>query len=98
MEKVTSDEKRRRNVWERVLEYEYMYIYYTASFYVDEVYLKDSTAEEKTRALADVYVNIRPDSSWMHLVQILYAESEMAAAKEAKPFLQQPIGVLCIIL
>ena len=91
MEKVTSDEGRRREVWERVLGW-------TSSPYLDEVYLKYSTAEEKTHALADVYVNFTPGSSWQHLVQILYGESEMAAAKEAKPFLQQPIGGLRVKL
>ena len=86
MEKVTSDEGRRREVWKRVLGWD---------SYLDEVCLKYSIAEEKTHALADVYVNSRPDSSWQHLVQILYDESEMAAAKEAKSFLQQQIGGLC---
>ena len=77
-------------MWERVLEWNFI----TPSSYLDEVYLKYSTAEEKIHALADVYVNIRPDSSWQHLVRILYAESELAAAKEAKPFLQQNGGLL----
>ena len=93
MEKVTSDEGRRRKVWEGVLK-----LGYTPPSYLDEVYLKYSTAEEKTHALADIYVNIRPDSSWQHLVQTLYKESELAAAKEAKPFLQQSIGGLCVKL
>ena len=92
MEKVTSDEGRRRKVWERVLESDYMYD--NPSSYLDQVYLKYSMAEEKTHALADVYVNSRPDSSWKHLVQILYDETEMAAVKEAKPFLQQNGGLL----
>ena len=90
MEKVTSYEGRRRKVWERVLGWSYMDD--TLSSYLDEVYLKYSTAKEKTHVLADVYVNSRPGSSWQDLVEILYVESEMAAAKEAKPFLQQPIG------
>ena len=94
MEKVTSDEGRRREVWERVLRWDYI----TPSSYLDEVYLKYSTAEEKTHALADIYVNSRPDSSWQHLVEILYNESEMAAAKEAKPFHQKPIGGLRVKL
>ena len=94
MEKVTSDEGRRRKVWEGMLKSGYMNI--TPSSYLDEIYLKYSTAKEKTHALADVYVNSRPESSWQDLVQILYDESEMAAAKEAKPFLQRPIGELCV--
>ena len=91
MEKVTSDEGRRREVWERVLGLDYV----TPSSYLDKVY---PTAEEKTHALADVYINSRSDSSWQHLVKILYGESEMAAAKEAKSFIQQPIGGLCVKL
>ena len=94
MEKVTSDERRRRKVWKRVLGSDD----FTSSCYLNEVYLEYSTAEEKTHVLADVYVNVRLRSSWQHLIRILYAESEMAAAKEAKLFLQQPIGGLCIKL
>ena len=96
MEKVTSDEGRRRKVWERVFKLDYSDV--TPSSYLDEVYLKYSTAEEKTHALADIYVNSRPESSWQHLVPTLYDESELAAAKEAKPFFQQPIGGLCVKL
>ena len=97
MDKVTSDEGRRREVWEEVLKLDYMYN--TLSSYLDQVYLKYSTAEEKTHALADIYVNIRPDSSWQHLVQCLYYKTELTAAKEAKPFLQQPtIGGLRVKL
>ena len=85
MEKVTSDEGRRRKVWERVLRWRCA----TPSSYLDEVYSKYTTAKEKTHALADVYINSRPESSWQHLLQTLYDESEVAAAKEAKSFLQQ---------
>ena len=88
MEKVTSDEGRRRKVWEEVLKCEY----HTPSSYLDEVYTKYTTDKEKTHALADVYVNSRPESSWQHLVLTLYAEGELAAAKEAKPFLQHNGG------
>ena len=97
MEKVISDEERRRKVWKTMLKMDYVYDTLSSS-YLDEVYLKYSTAEEKTHALADVYVNIRPGSSWQPLVQTLYKESELAAAKEAKPFLQQSIGGLCVKL
>ena len=79
-------------MWERVLEWSYI----TPSSILDEVYLKYSTTEEKIHALADIYVNSRPESSWQHLVQILYAENEMAAALEVKPFFQQQIGGLCV--
>ena len=83
MEKVTTDEGRRREIWGRVLDLDGD----TPYSYLDNVYSKYTTAEEKTHALADVYVNIRSDSSWQHLVLTLYAESELAAAEEAKSFL-----------
>ena len=89
IEKVTSDEGRRRKVWERVLRWNYMFTTTTPSSYLDEVYSKYTTAKEKTHALADVYINSRPESSWQDLLQTLYDESEVAAAKEAKSFLQQ---------
>ena len=66
----------------------------TPSSYLDEVYSKYTTAEEKTHGLADVYINSRPESSCRHLHQALYAKCEMAAAKEAKSFLQQQNGGL----
>ena len=87
MEKVTSDEGRRRVVWESVLRWNYT----TPSSYLDEVYIKYTSDEEKAHALADVYINSRPESSWQDLVRTLYWESELAAAKEAKLFLQQII-------
>ena len=82
---MTSDEEKRKKVWERVLDLDGA----TPSSYLDEVYSKYKTVEEKTHALADVYVNSRPGSSWQYLVQTLYAESELAAAEEAMPFLRQ---------
>ena len=88
MEKVTFEEKRRRMVWFLVLEMDHL----VPLSFLDEIYLKYSTAEEKTRALADVYVNIRPLPSWQHLLQTLYANNELEAAKEAKAFLQQNRG------
>ena len=85
MEKVTSDVGRRRKVWEKMLEWEGT----TLSSYIDEVNTYYATDKEKTHALADAYINSRPESSWQHLVQTLYAESELVAAKEAKAFIQQ---------
>ena len=82
---VTLDERRRREVWEKVL----MWDSRTPSSYLDEVYSSD---KEKTPVLADVYVNIRPESSWQHLVETLYHHGEVAAAKEAKSFLQHNGG------
>ena len=84
MEKLTSDEHRRREVWQLVLEWRDD----TPSSYIDEVYTQlNTSAREKTQALSDVYVNIRPESSWQHLVSTLYDKSELAAAKQAKSFL-----------
>ena len=84
MEKVTSDKERRKWVWIKLLE-----LYDDASdSYLDEVYTKYTTEKEQTNVLADAYVNSRPDSSWHHLVETLYGEGELAAAKEAKSFLQ----------
>ena len=90
MEKVTPDEGRRREMWKRVLEWESA----MPSSYIGEVYTKCTTAKQKTHALVDIYVNIRPDSSWQHLVRILYDESEMQALKEVKLILQQNGGLL----
>ena len=98
MEKLTSDEERRRKVWQRVLEWKYGYISScTPSSYIDEVYTQlNTSARKKTQALSDVYVNIRPESSWQHLVATLYDKSELAAAKQAKSFL--PVnGGLCVV-
>ena len=83
MEKLTSGEERRREVWQVVLWWRNG----TPSSYIDEVYTQlNTSAREKTQALSDVYVNIRPKSSWQHLVDTLYYESELAAAKQAKSF------------
>ena len=93
MEKVTPDKGRRREVWVKVLRW----IGRTPSSYLDDVYSKYTADEEKTLALADVYINSRPESSWHHLLQTLYREGELAAAKEAKPFLQQNRGDIRIV-
>ena len=85
MEKVTSDKESRKEVWKKVLEWEDN----APDSYVDEVYTKYTTEKEQTNILADVYINSRPDSSWHHLVETLYEEGEVAAAKEAKSFLEQ---------
>ena len=85
IEKVTPDKEKRRKVWRKVLKWNY----HTPDSYLDEVDTNYTTEEEKTNVLADVYVNSRPDSSWGHLVKTLYDADELAAAKEAKSFLQQ---------
>ena len=80
MEKVTVD--KRRGVWEVVLGEEA----------VEEIYSSHSSEEEKLHSCADTYANCKPDSSWKEFVQQLYNCGEMAAAKEAKAFLQQRGG------
>ena len=85
IEKVTPDKERRREVWGKVLKW-YGHI---PDSYLDEVDTNYTTEKEKTNVLADVYINSRPESSWEHLVKTLYDAGELAAAKEAKTFLQQ---------
>ena len=85
IEKVTPDKGRRREVWREVLEWKY----HNPDTYLDEVDTNYTTEKEKTNVLADVYINSRPDSSWEHLVKTLYYADELAAAREAKSFLQQ---------
>ena len=80
MEKVTVD--KRRGVWEEIL----------GKGAVEEIYSSHSSEEEKLHFCADTYVICKPDSSWEELVQKLYNCIEMAAAKEAKAFLQQRGG------
>ena len=77
MEKVTVD--KRRQVWKEVL----------LMSAVEKIYSSQSSEEEKLHSCADTYVTRNSDSSWGQLVQELYYCSEMAAAKEAKAFLQQ---------
>ena len=85
IEKVTSDKEWRREVWGEVLKW----YGNTLDSYLDEVATNYTTEKEKTNVLADVYINSRPESSWEHLVESLYDAGELAAAKEAKSFLQQ---------
>ena len=77
MEKVTVDKRRR--VWEEVL----------GKGAVEKIYSSHSSKEEKLYSCADTYANYKLDSSWKELVQKLYNWGGMAAAKEAKAFLQQ---------
>ena len=87
MEKVTVDKRRR--LWEKLLE----------SGSIGEIYSSHSSEEEKLHSCADTYVTCKPDSSWKELIQKLYYDcGEMAAAKEAKAFLQQIGGWLTDIV
>ena len=80
MENVTVD--KRRGVWEWVLEWEA----------VKDIYSRHSSEEEKLHSCAGIYITCKPDSSWKELIQQLYNYGGMAAAKEAKAFLQQTGG------
>ena len=84
MEKVTTDEEKRRKVWRRVLRWKWD----TPDSYIDEVLSTYTTDKKKTKDLADVYVNIHPEPSWERLVKDLYRNGEVTAAKEARSFLQ----------
>ena len=70
---------KRREVWEEVL----------GGNAVEVIYSNHSSEEEKLHSCVDTYVTCKPDSSWEDLAQELYDRGEMAAAKEAKAFLQQ---------
>ena len=63
---------------------------------VEEIYSSHSSEEEKLHSCADTYVTCKLDSSWEKLVLRLYYSGEMAAAKEAKAFLQQKGGWLIV--
>ena len=55
---------------------------------VDEVMGKSySTESEKSRAFADVFVNVLPNSSWEHLTSCMYWKEEFASARESKSFM-----------
>ena len=75
---------KRREVWEWVL----------GESAVAKIYSSHSSEEERLHSCANTYATCKPDSSWEDLVQELYYYGEMAAAKEAKTFLQQKGGWL----
>ena len=65
---------------------------------VNGIYSSHSSGEENLHSCADIYVDCKPDSSWEELAQVLYYDcGEIAAAKEAKAFLQQNGGWLILI-
>ena len=76
MEKVTVD--KRRPLWERLL----------GERAVKKTYNSHSSEQQKLHSCADTYITSKFDPSWEHLVQELYDHGEMAAAREAKAFLQ----------
>ena len=55
---------------------------------VDEIMKRRfSTESEKSRAFADVYVNIHPNPSWEGLTSSMYWVEEFASARESKSFM-----------
>ena len=68
----------RRGVWWKVL----------GQKAVEEIYTNHSSEKERLYSCASHLV-CKHDASWKDLVQRLYYYNEMAAAKEAKVFLQQ---------
>ena len=66
---------------------------------VEMISEKHSTPKEKTRACVDLYLNCHPDASWNKIITGLYRCGEMAAAREAKPFIYHQNGrhpCLCV--
>ena len=59
---------------------------------VEEIYSSHSIVEKKLHSCADTYVTCALGSSWEELVHVLYDSGEMAAAKEARTFLQYKGG------
>ena len=59
---------------------------------VEEIYSNHSSEEEKLHSCADIYANCKSDSSWETLVRVSFFCGEIAAAKEAKAFLQHNGG------
>ena len=55
---------------------------------VEEIYSSHSSEEERLQYCAETY-SAKPQSYWEELVQWLYYNYEMAAAKKAKAFLQE---------
>ena len=81
MEKVAVDKRRR--VWEAIFNHDQL---------VQEIYSSHSNEEEKLHSCADTYVTCAPSISWKELIAELYYWREMAAAREAKAFLQHKGG------
>ena len=87
MRKVTPGKENRSEVWQQVLEWNGCRI----DCFLDNMDTKKITEKEKMSILAGVYINVRPESSWIHLVTALYKNGELAAAEEAKSFLQNGV-------
>ena len=89
MEKVTVD--KRRQLWDRVLKQDDFHP--QIGVYVDKIYSSHFSNNKRTHAFSDMYVNCHLESSWEHLISLLYKEDEMTAVDQARPFLP-PRGTL----
>ena len=76
MEKVESN--KRMDVWEGVV---------VSSSLVKKIQQQYSTAAEREAACVDHFLNIGPESSWVHLAQELYYHQQVAAVEEVKSYL-----------
>ena len=87
MEKVTVD--KRRGAWEEILGGKIRMGWKVLRWGpVKEIYSNHSSEKERLYSCASHLV-CKHKTSWKDLVQRLYDYNEMAAAKEAKVFLQQ---------
>ena len=84
MKKVSPD--KRRKVWESALTYQG---FRNHKSYINRIYVKYTSEEDRMRTLADIYVYSRPDSSCLHFLDILYREDEFEATKELKSFMEK---------
>ena len=75
--KVAVDDRRR--LWEKVFGYD--------RGVLAQIYGSHSSDEEKLCSISDMYVNVKPGSSWEQLVCCLHENGEMAATEIAKAFL-----------
>ena len=77
---------KRRGVWEGIFNHNQV---------IEAIYSSHSSEEEKLHSCADTYVNCALSISWEELIEELYDWGEMAAAKEAKAFLQHKGEFIC---
>ena len=57
--------------------------------WIEEIYQKYSTEEQRIHACADIYINCHHESSWTHLCRGLYYVKEISAARKTKTFIPQ---------
>ena len=91
MKEVTSN--RIRKIWKSVLTYKGLSDH---NLYINNIYAKYTREEDRMHTLASVYVYSRPESSCLHLLNILYSEGELKATKKLMSFLEQNGKRFCI--